>query len=115
MNSKIIIAIVLFIIANILTWFQVNSQFLWTWWKERPFMTVLIYSIPTSLSFFYAWKFSVEAMGDKLWPAKMIGFGVSTIVFTGLTYIMLEEGLSEKTLVCLFLSILIILIQVLWK
>jgi hypothetical protein len=115
MNYKLLIAIILFIIANILTWFQVNSQFIWDWWKARPMLTVLIYAFPTSLSFFYAWKFGVEAMGGQLWPVRMVGFGISTIMFTGMTYFIMREGLTAKTITCLFLSILIILIQVLWK
>jgi len=115
MDNRIFIAIILFIIANILTWFQVNSQFLWTWWKEHPIITILIYSIPTSFSFFYAWKLGVESMGGELWPVRMIGFGVSTIMFTTLTYILMKEGLSTKTLVCLALSLAIILIQIFWK
>jgi len=115
MDKRIIFAILLFITANILTWFQVNSQFLWTWWKEHPITTILIYSVPTSFSFFYAWKFGVESMAGELWPVKMIGFGVSTIIFTLITYVLMKEGLSAKTLVCLALSLAIILIQILWK
>ena len=115
MDNRIFIAIILFIIANILTWFQVNSQFLWTWWKEHPIITILIYSIPTSFSFFYAWKLGVEAMSGELWPVRMIGFGISTIMFTILTYGFMKEGLSTKTLICLALSLAIILIQIFWK
>ena len=77
--------------------------------------TVLIYSIPTSLSFFYAWKIGVEVSGGELWPVRMIGFGVSTIMFSTLTYVMMKEGLNAKTLVCLGLSIAIIMIQIFWK
>ena len=115
MDKKIIIAIILFIIANILTWFQVNSQFLWSWWRDRPLFTVIIYAIPTSLSFFYAWKLGVEYSNGQLWPVRMIGFGISTIMFSILTYALMKEGLDAKTIVCVILSVVIIAIQMLWK
>jgi len=53
---------------------------------------------------------------DQLWSSKLIGFGVSNVVFGLLTYIFLKESmLTPKTMVCLFLACLIIAIQIFWK
>ena len=45
----------------------------------------------------------------------LILFGVATIIFTIMSYIMKGEGINAKTAVCILLSFLIILIQVGWK
>ncbi len=114
MNKPILFSIALFIIGNILAWFQANSQFVWKWWYEHPVTTVLIYSIPTSLAFYFGWRYAVESTGS-LWSARMLGFGVATIIFGALSYTVMNEGLSVKNGLCLVLSITIILIQLLWK
>lgn len=114
MNKPILFAVILFILGNILAWFQANSQFLWKWWYDHPILTVLIYAIPTSMTFFFGWRYAVEATGS-LWSARMLGFGVATIIFGIISYLLKGEGITTKTAVCLLLSVIIILIQVLWK
>ena len=115
MSKEITLIVILFILANILAWFQSNSQFIWSWWYERPMFTVLIYSVPTSLAFYYGWRYAVEAFDGSLWGARMFVFGIATIVFAILSYVFKGEGINLKTTVCLILSFAIILIQVLWK
>ena len=112
MNKPILFSIALFIVGNILAWFQ--AQFISEWWYEHPITTVLMYSIPTSFAFYFGWRYAVEFTGS-LWSARMLGFGVSTIIFGILSYTLMNEGLSVKNGLCLILSIAIILIQLLWK
>ena len=114
MDKNLIIAILLFAVGNVLAWFQANSQFLWKWWYDHPILTVFIYAVPTSMAFFFGWRYSVGVLGE-LWAARMIGFGVATIIFSTMTYLIMDEGLSYKTLLCLLLSVAIILIQILWR
>ncbi len=114
MNKAIVTAIILFAAGNILAWFQANSQFLWEWWYDRPILTVFLYAIPTSMAFFFGWRYAVEAT-DSLWSARMLGFGIGTIIFATISYLLKGEGITYKTAVCLLLSTIIILIQVLWK
>ena len=115
MHKEFFLIAFLFITGNVLAWFQANSQFIWEWWYERPLFTVLLYSIPTSLAFFYGWRYAVEALGGSLWSARMLGFGIATIVFTLMSYLFKGEGINAKTAVCLGLSSLIIVIQIFWK
>ena len=115
MSKEIILIVALFIVANIVAWFQSNSQFVWNWWYQRPIFTVLAYSIPTSFAFYYGWRYAVEAFDGSLWGARMFAFGIATIIFAILSYVFKGEGINLKTTVCLILSFAIILIQVLWK
>ena len=112
---KIAAGILLFTIGNILAWFQFNSQFVWEWWKDRPIISNVIFAIPMGFCFWYAIKYIVEDT-SLLWTSKLIGFGVSNVVFAILTYAFLKESiLVPKTLICLLLSVAIIGIQIAWK
>ena len=102
-------------IGNILAWVQFNSQFVWDWWKDRPILSNLIFAIPMGLCFWYAVNYIVEDTG-QLWSSKLIGFGVGNIIFAIFTYAFLKESMfAPKTLLCLFLSAVIIGIQIFWK
>jgi hypothetical protein len=113
--SKFSVGILFFVIGNVLAWFQFNSQFVWDWWKDKPFISSFLFAIPMGVCFWYAVRNVVEATGE-LWASKLVGFGVSNIIFGILTYILLRESIfTAKTMSCLILSIAIIAIQVLWK
>ena len=60
-------------------------------------------------------KYFVAEYDGELWPSRLIGFGIGTIIFTILSYIFFKEPLSTKTLVCLGLSFAIVAIQIFWK
>ena len=107
--------IIFFLVGNVLAWFQFNSQFVWDWWKDKPITSNLIFAIPMGICFWYAVKNIVEATG-QLWASKLVGFGVSNVVFGILTYILLRESVfTAKTLSCLILACVIIAIQIFWK
>ena len=115
MKSNMMTGMLFFLVGNVIAWFQFNSQFVWSWWKDKPLATNLIFAIPMGLCFWYAVKNIVLAT-DQLWSSKLIGFGVSNLVFGLLTYVFLKESaFTPKTMICLFLASLIIAIQMLWK
>tara|TARA_R110000772_G_scaffold219714_2_gene330257 strand:- start:169 stop:510 length:342 start_codon:yes stop_codon:yes gene_type:complete len=110
----LIIGILFFFLAQILTWFHIQGQFIWVYFKENP-LVISLMGIPISYLYILATKFTVGGMGGLLWPARFIGFGVGIIVYAFLVGIFFKEGISLKTLTSLGLSIAIILIQILWK
>ena len=102
-----------FILAHILTFFQLNGQFLKTdWFRKNEFVVAGIV-----LSYFYIWgtKYTVSGTDNLLWPARFIGFGVGMIIYAGFVSYFFKEGFSNKTLVSLVLALILICIQVLWK
>ncbi len=107
--------ILFFVVANILAWFQLNSQFVWEWWSTRPVLSTLVFSFPVGLSFWHAVRSTVEFSGS-LWTTKLIGFGVGNIIFALLTWFLMKESIfTAKTLTTLTLASVIIAIQILWK
>jgi len=113
--GKLIIGIVLFLMGQALIWVQTNGQFVWTWAKENPFWMAAIFSMPISYMFIYATTFVVEYFNGSLWPGRFIGFGTGMIVFSILTYLVMGEGITVKTLISLILATTLVAIQILWK
>jgi len=111
-NHKMVLGVAMFVSGQILGWFQLNSQLMWDWWSDRPFTSALIFGIPTSVCFWFGWKFLSDSMGS-VWPARFIGSCIGLLLFPILTWYFLNESmLTFKTMSCFFLSIAIILIQV---
>ena len=115
MKSGIHSGLLYFLLGNIILWFQINSQFVWDWWKGKVLLSNLIFAIPTGLCLWMGVKNIVGATGE-LWASKLLGFGVSNFVFAIMTYVIMKESIfTAKTMTCLSLAAVIIAIQVLWK
>ena len=105
----------LYVLGHIFAWFQLNSQFIWDWWQDRPMTAVLIFAVPVGLSFWFATHNMYEAM-NELWGPRLVAFGASYLVFPILTWYFANESMfTPKTLTCIFLSFLIVTIQLFWK
>lgn len=113
--KDLFIGIGAFFIAHILTFYQLNGQFLKTDWFRKNEFIVAAFGI--ILSFFYIWgtKYSVQGMGGLLWPARFIGFGVGMIIYAIMVNYHFSEGINNKTWVSLGLALILICIQIFWK
>jgi len=113
--KDLLIGVFMFFIAHVLTFFQLNGQFLKIDWFRKNEMWVAAAGM--ILSFFYIWgtKYAVSGMGGLLWPARFIGFGVGMIIYAIMVNYHFSEGINNKTWVSLALAFLLICIQVLWK
>ena len=103
-----------FLAAHVITWFQLNVQFIWIYFKDNPLILSLV-GIPMSYLFILGTKYTVWAFGDLLWPARFIGFGIGIIVYAIFVGIFFQEGITLKTFVSLLISVSLIFIQVFWK
>jgi len=111
---RLIYGLLLFLGAHLITWFQLNGQFLWSWFKENTLL-LAICGIPISYLYIYGTKYTVDHFDGTMWPARFIGFGVGILVYALLVGIFFKEGITLKTLVSLLLSVSLIFIQVFWK
>ena len=102
------------LLAQILTFFQLQGQMKIEWFKNNTFLVACM-GVPISLLFMNSVKNFVTAYNGQLWPSRLIGFGIGVIVFTIMSNYMFKEPLTPKTLTCLSLGFCIILIQILWK
>jgi hypothetical protein len=112
--SNLLIGIVFGFFAQVLTFFQLQGQLKFDWFKDHYWLTVLM-GIPISMLFMYSVKNMILAFNGEMWPSRLIGFSIGAIVFTLLSWSVFNEPLTTKTYVCLFLSFMILIIQLFWK
>ena len=102
------------LIAQVFTFFQLQGQIKYEWFKNHPIIVAFM-GVPISLLFMYSVRNFVAAYDGQIWPSRLIGFGIGVIVFTVMSHYLFREPISLKTLTCLGLGVLIILIQIFWK
>ena len=116
MNWKLFTSgMLLFLLAQILAWYQTNGQFISTWIKEHPILVAAIGGVPVGYSYILGTTYLVAAFDGAVWPSRLLGFSMGILAFTTLTLIHLGESITLKTSIVLMLALTIILIQVLWK
>ena len=112
-NKYIVLTIVIFLLNNILIWYQLNSQLVWDWAKGTKSMWIMsLMGIPISLLFWYATKIGYEGFGN-LWAVRFMGFATSMLTFPVMTWLYLGETITLKTLVTILLAFIIMLLQLL--
>ena len=111
---RLLLGILLFLLAHIITFFQLNGQFKWEWFSKHEWVLALM-GIPISFLYIWATKSTVNGLDGLLWPARFIGFGVGMIVYVVLVSYYFNEGITLKTLISLLLAIALVFIQVMMK
>ena len=113
MIKYIVLTLLSFLLANILVWYQLNSQLVWDWAKGTKSMWIMyLLGIPISLLFWYATKIGYIGFGN-LWAVRFMGFATSMLTFPIMTWLYLGETITLKTLVTILLAIIIMILQLL--
>ena len=111
-QGSIILAIIYYTIASTLIFFQHNIQFISK--NNIEFKTnafIILFAIPISYMYLFAWTSIVKLTGS-VWSARFWFFGMSYFIFPVLAYVFLKESpFTVKTIICTFLSIIIIWVQ----
>ena len=106
--------IFLLIIGQVLAFFQIQGHLKFEWLKNNIWFSVLL-GIPISVIFMYGLNLLIKHYEGQLWPSRIIGFSIGTLVYTIMSYYLFNESINTKTFICICLSILIVLVQVFWK
>lgn len=112
--NRIIYGIVYGIIAQIITFLQLQGQMKYDWLKNNLWFSLLL-GVPISFLFMMSVKNFVLAFNGEIWPSRLIGFGIGVIIFTVMSQLLFKEPLTLKTITCLLLALAIILVQLFWK
>ena len=112
--TALILCLGIFVLVQIITWFQLNGQFVWPWFKNNVFILCLL-GIPISWLYIEGTRIGFIAFDGMLWPGRLLGFGMGMLSFEVLAYIFLGEGLTWKTITSLVLATFLVFIQVFWK
>jgi hypothetical protein len=112
--SKLGVGICYAVLAQIITYFQLQGNIKWNWYERYP-MAVYLLSIPLTFLYIKSVECFVLSFDGQVWPSRLIGFAIGIFVFTILTEIFFKEPFTMKTLLTLLLALCIILIQIFWK
>ena len=112
--TKLITGTLLFLLGQLLVWYQINGQFLSEWVKKHPLIMSFM-GVPISYIYIIATKHLVIAFDGELWPQRLIGFAMGMVAFAFLTWLHLNQSINLKTGITLVLAFAIVLIQVFWK
>ena len=108
---KLLTFVGLLFLGHILVWLQSSGQLAWKSFRDNTLLLSL-FGVPFSYLFIQATRIGYEVFEENLWPCRIMGFTIGTIVFTFMTYFFLGETITIKTGICLVLCIIIILVQV---
>ncbi len=112
--SKLVVGIIYAVMAQILTYLQLQGNIRWNLYQKYP---IIIYGLSIPMTYLYIKSVMafVEAFDGQVWPSRLIGFAIGMVVFTILTEIFFKEPITTKTLITIGLSVMIILVQIFWK
>lgn len=102
------------IIGQVLSFIQLQAGVKWGW-TDKLYWALMLLGLPISWAFMKSVQNFIVAFHGETWPSRLCGFGIGVVVFSILSWLMFNEGLTNKTIVCLILALGIILVQVLWK
>ncbi len=106
--NKLLMAVGISLIGHVWAWFHMQGQFKYEW--ARSIWWIILGGIPISFCFYYGTRWYYEYF-QNYWYVRPIGFGMATIVFGVLTWLILNETPDMRTWITLFLSLAIIVIQ----
>ena len=106
--NKLLMDMLVSFLGHVIAWFHMQGQFKYEWAKSLWW--IALGGVPISFCFYYGTRWYYDYFGN-FWYVRPIGFGMATIVFTILTYLILHELPDARTIVSLILSVVIILIQ----
>lgn len=102
------------VLAQVLTFVQLQGQFRWEWFKQHPWIVSLM-GVPISFLYIMSVKYMVSHFGGELWPSRLMGFSIGAIVFSYMAHLWFQEPFTLKTLICLGLAFTIMMVQLFWK
>ena len=112
--KNLIICLIIFTLAQMLVWLQLNGQFVWDSFRKHEWVLIL-FGLPISWLFLEATRHGVTAFDGLLWPQRFLAFATGIIIFSIFTWLLKGEGINTKTMVSLGFSICLVLIQIFWK
>ena len=108
---KLFYGIGLFVIGQIMAWFQSNSGIIAEENATKAMLFAACFAPITTLAFAYGTKLMYAEM-DSLWSIRFITFGIGYLIFIPLTWYFLgEEMLTAKNGISLLLCLMLLLIQ----
>ena len=112
--GSIVFILTVYLFSQAFTFYQLQGHLWSKWIKNNPFLMTLM-GVPVGYMVILASREMVSLYNGETWPNRIIGFSIGVIVFSIMAWLILKEPMTTKTLICLSLSFVILLIQLFWK
>ena len=109
--NNLVLGVIYGFIAQVLTFLQLQGNIKYNWYEKHKILLLLV-SIPISWLYIQSVRLFVTAFNGQIWPSRIVGFSIGIIVFGIMGYLLFGETISLKTGICLFLALIILLIQI---
>lgn len=110
---KILIFYSFLSIGYIMVWLQIYGANKFPIIKNNDWF--FVYTIAPLIAYFMVEGSRSGYVSMDSWSVRLISFSINMVISALLTYFILNESLTVKNSICLILSFVIILIQILWK
>jgi hypothetical protein len=110
----IYLGILYYLIAQVLVWLQLYGPLKIDWMKDNKWI-VYAMALPITYIFILATKYTVDAMDGATWGSRFIQSGIGVITFAFMAWYINDEGINLKTGISIFLVLILIMIQLMWK
>jgi len=113
-DDSMLYAMSFFCVGHIFSWYTTNSQFVWEFWKDKPLLANIVFGIPAGMMFWYGTKYLMQSI-PELWTVRFTAAVISYSVFPFMTWFYMNESMfTIKTMLCVFLALTILIIQILF-
>lgn len=99
------------LLGQIGSFLQLQGNVKYGWYDKYPYVLLLV-SIPLSWLYIQSVKNIVLFFGGEIWQSRFIGFGIGIIIFSIMSSLLFKEPFTIKTIISIFLALIIILIQI---
>jgi len=110
---KLINGMLIIVLAQVISFIQLQSQSRFQWAKDNPMIMVLM-GLPISYLFLNSTRLINEHTGAT-WPGRLIGQAIGIVIFSLMSWLIFKEQMTVKTAVCITLALTVVIIQIFWK
>lgn len=111
-NMYKFLSILYLIIAQVMVWVQGYGPNYIPWMKPKYMPYIL--AIPTTYIFLKSIDYGIKGF-EHIWTIRINSFVIGTFIFFIMSYLIANQTLNMKNLLCLILCGAIVAIQIFWK
>ena len=112
--GSILFIFFVYLFSQVVTYYQLQGHLFNKWIKNHPLIVAFL-GFPVGYLVILATRELVELFDGQTWPSRIIGFVFGVVVFSFMSWYILKEPLTLKTIICIFLCFVILCIQLFWK
>lgn len=97
-------------LGQIGTFLQLQGSYKYGWYEKHQWLIILA-SVPLGYLYIKSVNYLIEGSGGQIFISRLLGFSIGIVVFTVMSVLLFNEPPTLKTILCIFLAFLIVVIQ----